>query len=114
MNQVQLVGRLGADPELRSGVCKLRLATNERVKTDNGWESRPEWHSIVCFGHQAENVEKFCSKGSQVAILGRLSTSEWEDKEGNKRKTTEVIARNVEFLGTKEKPQNETLANVPF
>jgi single-strand DNA-binding protein len=114
MNQVQLVGRLGADPEMKNGVCKIRLATNERIKTDNGWENKAEWHSVVCFTHLAENVEKFCTKGSQVAVLGKIKTNEWEDKDGNKRKTTEIIARNVEFLGTKEKPQNEQLPVVPF
>lgn len=114
MNQVWLSGRLGADPEMKSGVCKIRLATKEPVKTDNGWDNRAEWHSVVCFTHLAENVEKYCSKGSQINVIGKIRTNEWEDKEGNKRKTTEIIAQKIDFLGTKEKPKNETLANVPF
>lgn len=104
MNQVNLVGRLGQDPKTNptGTVCNLNLATNGRAKVDGEWTTRTDWHNIVCFGKTAENVAKFCAKGSQILITGRLQTRKWQDKEGNNRYTTEVIASDVEFLGAKK------------
>ena len=107
MNRVILVGNLGADPELRytqggTAVGNFRMATNERRKKADSdeWENHAEWHRVVVWGKQAENAEKFLKKGSKVGIEGRIQTREWEDNDGNKRYTTEVVAQNVEFLSS--------------
>jgi single-strand DNA-binding protein len=105
VNQVTLIGNLGADPELRytntgSAVANLRIATNEQWTDKNGErQERTEWHQIVVWGKQAENVGKYLRKGRSVYIEGRLQTRQWEDQSGNKRYTTEVVAQLVQFLG---------------
>jgi len=104
-NSVDLIGNLGADPELRytqSGqpVANFRIATNERYTDRDGQkQERTEWHRIVVWGKLAENCGKFLAKGRQVALSGSLRTRRWEDREGVTRYTTEVVARNVQFLG---------------
>ena len=106
VNKVILVGNLGSDPELRStpsgtSVCEFRLATNESWKGKDGQsQDRTEWHRIVVWGRLGENCSKFLSKGRQVFLEGRLQTRSWEDKEGNKRYTTQIVARDVQFLGS--------------
>ena len=113
VNKVILIGNLGADPESRSTksgstVTNLRLATTERVKDSQGnWNEQTEWHRVVCFGTTAENVARFLSKGRQVYIEGRIRTDKWQDKDGNNRYTTEVVARTVQFLGKKEGRQDD-------
>jgi single-strand DNA-binding protein len=106
VNKVILVGNLGADPESRttnSGtvVATLRLATTERTKErDSGnWTDHTEWHRVVCFGKVAENVTRYLKKGRQIYIEGKIRTRKWQDKDGNDKYTTEVIADNVQFLG---------------
>lgn len=105
VNKVILVGNLGADPDMRytpsgAAVCELRLATNESWNDKNGQrQERTEWHRIVVWGKRAEVVSKYLSKGRQVYVEGRIRTRSWEDKEGNKRYTTEIIANDVQFLG---------------
>lgn len=105
VNRVLLLGFLGKDPELRStqsgtSVCNFSLATNERWKDRNGeTHERVEWSRIIAWGKTGEAAAKYLKKGSQTFIEGRLQTREWEDKEGNKRQTTEVIADRVVFLG---------------
>lgn len=105
VNKVILVGNLGADPEMRytasgAGVCELRLATNESWTDKNGQrQERTEWHRIVVWGKRAELCSKYLSKGRQVYVEGRLRTRSWDDKEGNKRYTTEIVANDVQFLG---------------
>lgn len=99
MNNVTLVGNLGADPELREtgsgkSVTSFRIATSE-------YGDKTEWHSIVVWGNQAESCAQYLSKGSKVAVNGRLQTRQWEDKDGNTRYTTEIVANNVEFLSSK-------------
>lgn len=104
VNKVILVGNLGRDPELRttnSGtpVCQISLATSERRKDrDGNWSDHTEWHRVVAFGRSAENVARFCRKGKQIYVEGRISTREWQDKDGNRRWTTEVVADNIRFL----------------
>ena len=108
VNKVILIGNLGADPETRTAasgtvVSKLRLATTERVKDrDGNWNDHTEWHRVTCFGRTAENVAKFLSKGRQVYVEGRLRTEKWQDRDGNDRWTTEVIANQIRFLGGRE------------
>lgn len=105
VNKVILVGNLGVDPELRttpsgSSVCEFRIATNESWNDKSGQrQERTEWHRIVVWGKRAEICNKYLSKGRQVYLEGRLRTRSWEDKEGNKRYTTEIIANDVQFLG---------------
>lgn len=105
LNKVMLIGNLGQDPELRStaggtSVCTIRLATNERRKNAQGeWADHVEWHTIVCWDKTAENVAKFCQKGKQLYIEGKLQTRKWQDKNGADRYSTEIVAEVVRFLG---------------
>ena len=105
VNKVILVGRLGADPDMRytpsgQGVCELRVATSESWNDKNGQrQERTEWHRVVVWGKRAEICSKYLSKGRQVYIEGRIQTRNYDDKEGNKRYITEVIANDVQFLG---------------
>ena len=107
VNKVMLIGNLGADPENRStasgtSVTNLRLATTERRKDASGeWSDHTEWHRVVCFGKTAENVSQYLSKGRQIFVEGRLRTNKWQDRDGNDRWTTEVIADQIRFLGTR-------------
>ncbi len=105
INKVILIGNLGRDPELRytqggQAVANFTLATNERFSGKDGEkQERTEWHRIVAWGRTAELCAQYLSKGRSVYLEGRLQTREWEDKEGQKRKTTEVVANTVQFLG---------------
>lgn len=105
VNKVILIGNLGADPEVRytangTAVTQLSIATSERVPAGEGnWEDRTEWHRVVAFGKTAENCGNYLSKGRQIYVEGRLQTRQWEDAQGVKRYTTEVVAREVQFLG---------------
>ena len=105
VNKAILIGNLGADPEMRttgSGttVANLRVATTDRRKDrDGNWTDHTEWHSVVVFGRTAENVGRFCKKGKQVFIEGRIQTRKWQDKDGRDRWSTEIVADNVRFLG---------------
>lgn len=105
VNKVILIGNLGRDPEIRytptgQAVTNFTLATSESFTTREGKrEDRTEWHRIVVWGKTAENCAQYLSKGRSVYVEGRLQTREWEDKEGQKRRTTEVVAQTVQFLG---------------
>ena len=105
INKVILIGNLGRDPELRytkdgRAVANFTLATNERWRDrDGNNQERTEWHRIVVWEKQAENCAQYLQKGRSVYVEGRLQTREWEDKEGHKRHTTEIVAQNVTFLG---------------
>jgi single-strand DNA-binding protein len=98
-----LLGNLGNDPELRQtgsgSVCEFRLATNESWIKDGEKHDKTEWHRIICWGKLGENCAKYLSKGRQAFVEGRLQTRTWEDKDGNKRYTTEIVASNVVFVG---------------
>lgn len=104
VNKVILVGRLGADPDLKTvgqgqSVARLSLATSENWTSKDGQkQERTEWHRIVVWGKQAENCSKHLSKGRQIYVEGRLQTRQWEDQQGQKRYTTEIIATTVQFL----------------
>ncbi len=107
VNKVILLGRLGADPELRytanqTAICNLRLATNERRRTPEGeWTETTEWHRVVTFGKTAENCNNFLSKGRQVFVEGRIRTNKWQDQDGKDRYSTEIVASTVQFIGGK-------------
>ncbi len=105
VNKAILVGNLGRDPELRytasgTAVANFTLATTENIRSKDGErEDRTEWHRIVAWGRTAELCAQYLNKGRSVYIEGRIQTREWEDKEGQKRRTTEVVANTVQFLG---------------
>lgn len=107
VNKVILIGRLGQDPELRytgngTAVCNLRLATDDSYTDNDGnLVERTEWHRIVAWSRLAEICNEYLEKGSQVYVEGRLQTRQWEDRDGNTRYTTEVVARNVQFLDSR-------------
>lgn len=103
VNKVILIGRLGKDPEIRytpsgTAVANLSLATSFKPKDG---EEKTEWHRCVAFGRTAEVCGEYLHKGSQVYIEGRLQTRDWEDKEGNKRYTTEVLVERMQMLGSR-------------
>lgn len=107
VNKVMLIGHLGRDPEVRytqsgKSVANFSLATTERFKDSQGSpQERTEWHTIVAWGRLAEICGQYLVKGKQVYIEGRLQTREWDDRDGNKRRTTEVIASEMQMLGRK-------------
>jgi len=105
INRVIITGNLTKDPDLKTldsgfAICSLRIATNTRKKEGDNWVDKPNYFDVTIFGGQGENVAKYLSKGSGVAIDGRLEWSEWEDKDGNKRQSTKIIADNVQFLSS--------------
>jgi len=107
-NKAIVMGNLGKDPELRytnSGVpvANFSVATSESWtnKQTQNREERTEWHNIVVWGKMGENCAEYLKKGRQVLVEGRIQTRSWDDKEGKKRYTTEIVANNVQFLGTR-------------
>lgn len=108
INKVILVGNLGNDPDMRyteggAVVANISIATAESWKDKNTGEQqeRTEWHKVVFFGRLAEIVGEYLRKGSQVYIEGRLKTQKWQDKEGQDRYTTQIIANEMQMLGSK-------------
>ena len=105
VNKVILVGRLGQDPELKytpsgSAVCNFSLATSESWSDKSGQkQERTEWHRVVVWSKLAELCNQYLAKGRQAYVEGRLQTRSWDDKTGNKRYTTEVLASTIQFLG---------------
>ena len=105
LNRVMLLGNLGADPELKmtsggQAVLKLRLATSETYLDRNKVrQERTEWHSVVVWGKRAEALGKFLTKGSRLFVEGGLRTSTYDDKDGNKRYRTEIVASNIILSG---------------
>ena len=105
VNKVILVGRLGRDPETRytgggQAVANFSVATDETYKDKNGErQKRTEWHKIVVWGKQAEIAQQYLKKGSLIFIEGRIQSREWQDKEGQKRTSFEIVASNFRMLG---------------
>jgi single-strand DNA-binding protein len=108
VNKVILVGNLGRDPETRyttggDAVTNIRVATTDTWKDKNGEkQERTEWHTVVFFGRQAEIAGEYLKKGRQVYVEGRLQTRKWQDKEGQDRYTTEIVADRMQMLGNRE------------
>ena len=108
INKVILIGNLGADPEVRrlengAAVAKLSVATNENYKDKNGeWQKITEWHNVILWRWLAERAEQSLKKGSLVYIDGKLTTRKWQDKDGNDRYTTEVVANTFRSLDRRE------------
>ncbi|MBW2147199.1 MAG: single-stranded DNA-binding protein [Deltaproteobacteria bacterium] len=121
VNKAILIGRLGADPEIRytpkgTAVTNFRIATSFRFTNPEGQsEEQTEWHRIVAFGKLAEICGKYLAKGRQVYIEGRIQTREWEDRDGNRRWTTEIVAREMQMLGgaREERTIDEQLEEPP-
>src|SRR6266446_928590 len=108
VNKVILVGNLGRDPETRyttggDAVTNIRVATTDTWKDKNGEkQEKTEWHTVVFFGRQAEIAGEYLKKGRQVYVEGRLQTRKWQDKEGQDRYTTEIVADRMQMLGSRE------------
>lgn len=109
INKAILLGRLGKDPEIRytaegTAVANFSIATSDewKDKTTGEKKERTEWHRVVAWGKLGELCGEYLSKGRQVFIEGRIQTKEWEDREGNKRYTTEIVASDVQFVGSRE------------
>jgi len=106
LNKVMLIGRLGSDPEIRytqdgTPVANFSLATDSPIKRGDQWETETEWHRIVAWRRLAEICSEYLAKGRLVYVEGRLKTRSWEDRDGNKRWTTEIIARDIQMLEPK-------------
>ena len=105
LNKVILIGNLGADPEVRSTsngsrVATLSLATSRQWKNQSGEkQEKTEWHRVVLWGKTAESLSEYLTKGKQLYIEGRLQTRQWDDKDGNKRYTTEIRGDRIVLLG---------------
>jgi single-strand DNA-binding protein len=112
LNVVVVTGNLTRDPELRSlpsgtSVCKLRIAVNSRRKDQSGeWVDKPNYFDVTVWGAQGENCAQYLAKGRPVAVDGRLEWREWQDKDGNKRQSVDIIADSVQFLGSREGSEN--------
>ncbi len=126
VNKAILVGNLGADPDIKytpggAAVSTFSIATTESRKDKEGnWNDHTEWHKIVTWNKMAETASEYLKKGSQVYIEGRIQTRSWEDKEGNKRYQTEIVAQNLQMLGSKPSGSNsgsestEETSDLPF
>ncbi|WP_299070107.1 single-stranded DNA-binding protein [Accumulibacter sp.] len=109
VNKVILVGNLGADPETRysangDAICNIRMATTDRFRDKASGELKDstEWHRVVFFGKLAETAGQYLKKGRQIYVEGRIRTNKWQDKDGNERYTTEIIANEMKMLGSRE------------
>src|SRR3989339_1491567 len=109
LNKAMIIGRLGRDPEIRYtpggvAVANFSVATSEewKDKESNEKKERTEWHRIVAFGKLGEICGEYLSKGKQIYVEGRIQTRSWEDKDGNKKYTTEIVASDVQFLDRKD------------
>jgi single-strand DNA-binding protein len=108
INKVILIGHLGADPETKAlpsgtSVANISVATTENFKDKQSdqWQERTEWHRVALFGRLAEVAGEYLRKGSQVYIEGRLRTRKWQDKQGNDRYSTEIVANDMQMLGSR-------------
>jgi single-strand DNA-binding protein len=119
LNKVMLIGHVGKDPELKytpggKAVATFSVATNESFKDKEGkQQDRTEWHRIVTWERRAEIMGEYLKKGQLVYIEGRLQTRSWDDKDGVKRYTTEIVANDIQFLGRKSESGGGGNAEVP-
>lgn len=105
VNKAIIVGTLGSDPEVRysqsgTAIANISVATNNSYKDKNGeLKKETEWHRVVMFARLAEVAEQYLGKGDKVYVEGRIKTNKWQDKEGNDRYTTEIVANSLQMLG---------------
>lgn len=119
VNKVLLIGKLGRDPEMRNtpsgaGVCTLNIATTETWNDNGNRQERTEWHRVTVWGKQGENCAKYLAKGRSVYVEGRLQTRSWDDKDGQKKYSTDIVATTVQFLGdgrTSQPQEGHQLSN---
>lgn len=106
-NSVQLIGRLGIDPEVKTfdndqRMARMSIATSEKYKNGEGeLVENTQWHNVIAWGRTAEIAEKYLGKGQEVAVRGKLQTRQYDDKDGNKRYVTEVVCNELLLLGSK-------------
>lgn len=118
INRVELIGNTGKDPDIRysnngNAIANFNLATSRSYKKGEEWQKDTEWHKIVSFGDLAERIAEKVKKGMLLYLTGRLQTRDWEDKDGNKRWTTEIIIDSMKMLGSKNDSPRESSGN-PF
>jgi single-strand DNA-binding protein len=119
VNKVILLGRLGKDPEVRytnsgTAITSFSMATSTSFTNKEGQkEEKTEWHKIVAFGRLGEICGEYLAKGKQVYIEGRIQTRDWEDKDGNKRWTTEIIVQNMQLLGSPGADKDRSSSSEP-
>lgn len=119
INKVILIGNIGQDPEVRhlesgSVVATFSVATNESYKDKSGeWQTITEWHNIVVWRALAEMVERNYKKGMQVYVEGKLTTRKWQDKDGNDRRTTEVLGNTLRILSSRENTGSASKPSLP-
>lgn len=119
VNKVMLIGRLGRDPEMRytpagTAVCNFTMATDEYFKDKSGErQKRTEWHRIVAWAKLAEQCSKLLNKGKLAYVEGRLQTREWDDRDGNKRRTTEIVIQRMQILTPRGEPGLDIAAEGP-
>lgn len=112
LNKVQLIGRLGADPEIKhlsneGTLCNLSIATDYNYKSKSGEQiTTTDWHRVTAFGNICQHIEKYCKKGDALFIEGRLHTRNYDDKDGNKKYVTEILAEHFIFLSLKKTQEN--------
>jgi len=113
VNKVILLGRVGADPEVKympsgNAVVNLSIATNRKFKNqDTGsYDDKTEWHRVVFFNKPAETIGQYVKKGQQLYVEGRLQTRKWQDKDGIEKYSTDIISDNFTFIGSKSDTQN--------
>lgn len=118
VNKAILIGNVGADPEVRSlesgvKVCRIRVATTERVRKDDGWGDHTEWHNVVLWRGLADVADKYVRKGSRIYVEGPLRSNEWTDKDGNRRVTVEIIASDMKLLDRRAEGDSAPRPAVP-
>jgi len=118
VNKVIILGRVGADPEVKympngTAVAQLSLATNRKAKNQESgdWEDKTEWHRVVFFYKRAETIGQYVKKGNELYAEGRLQTRKWQDKDGNDKYTTEIIAYDFSFVGGKSSSNENDFQN---
>lgn len=113
LNKVNLIGNLGNDPDIRTmpngnKVANISLATTYSYKDGDNWADKTEWHKVVLFNHRADVADRFLKKGSKIFVEGRLQTRSWEDKDGVKKYSTEIVGNDLILLSKEEmKEQTE-------
>lgn len=114
LNRAMIIGRLGQDPELKettggTAVCNFSVATDSSVKKGEEWEQKTDWHRVVVFAKLAETVAKYLKKGSTCFVEGRLQTRKYQDRDGNERSITEIVAQSIKFMDSKPQQQKQGL-----
>ncbi len=112
LNKVLLIGNLGRDPEVKytpsgTAIANFSIATTEKWTKDGQKNEKTEWHKIVAWQRLAEICGEYLHKGSQVYVEGKLQTRSWDDKEGNKKYTTEIVINQMQMLGSRSEPKQD-------